>query len=132
VSITATGPTLSPGAVIAAVDLDEHNGRQLRLAADLAAAADQPLSLMTVAGSDLTDEAAAGALAERARGLAMNRPPHLVVSRGTVADEIYRAARQETAGLVVMGLRERGHGVAGAIATKVAEARDAVVLAVPA
>ena len=38
----------------------------------------------------------------------------------------------EPAGLVVMGLRERGRGTAGEIATRVVHGKDTVVLAVPA
>jgi hypothetical protein len=38
----------------------------------------------------------------------------------------------EHAGLVVMGLRARGHGLPGEIATAVLKTKDAVVLAVPA
>jgi nucleotide-binding universal stress UspA family protein len=117
---------------VAAVDLAEHNDRQLRLARQMATLAGQPLVLMTVASSEMTDRQAEEALAGRAQALDLGAVPHLVVRRGAVAEEIARAAALEPAHLVVMGLRERGHGVAGEIATKVVHGKDTVVLAVPA
>jgi nucleotide-binding universal stress UspA family protein len=131
-TVTAEGVRLNFGAVVAAVDLAEHNDRQLHLAREMATLAGQPLVLMTVASPEMTDRQAEEALAGRARALELGAVRHLVVRRGAVAEEIARAAALEPAHLVVMGLRERGHGVAGEIATKVVHGKDTVVLAVPA
>jgi nucleotide-binding universal stress UspA family protein len=132
VTLSAEGVRLNFGAIVAAVDLAEHNDRQLHLAGQMAALAGQPLVLMTVASPEVTDQQAEESLAGRARALGLGAVQHLVVRRGAVAEEIARAAVLEPAHLVVMGLRERGHGVAGEIATKVVHGKDTVVLAVPA
>jgi nucleotide-binding universal stress UspA family protein len=131
VTIAADGVRLNFGAVIAAVDLTEHNDKQLRLAGEMATLAQQPLVLMTVADPEVSDQQAEQALARRAQALGLVEVQHLVVRRGPVAEEIARAAALEPGRLVVMGLRERGHGIAGEIATKVVHGRDTVVLAVP-
>ena len=131
VSIAPDGVRLNFGAVIAAVDLTEHNDRQLRLASEMATLAQQPLVLMTVAGPEVSEQQAEEALAGRAHALGLVEVQHLVIRRGPVAEEIARAAALEPARLVVMGLRERGHGIAGELATKVVHGRDTVVLAVP-
>jgi hypothetical protein len=55
----------------------------------------------------------------------------VIVRRGAVAAQIDAAAAEAHAGLVVMGLQERGPGVPGEIATALLD-QDAVVLAVPA
>lgn len=132
VSLSGEGAQLNVGGVLAAVDLSEHNERQLRLAGEIAALAGQPLSLMTVADHDVTTEQAEQALAERARLLGINGTRQVVVRRGSVVDEIARAAVTAPPSLVVMGLRERGHGTAGELATRVVHGKDTVVLAVPA
>jgi nucleotide-binding universal stress UspA family protein len=131
VTIAPDGVRLNFGAVIAAVDLTERNDRQLRLASELATLAQQPLVLMTVVGPEASEQQAEQALAGRAQALGLVEVQHLVIRRGPVAEEIARAAALETARLVVMGLRERGHGIAGELATKVVHGRDTVVLAVP-
>jgi nucleotide-binding universal stress UspA family protein len=133
VSLSEDGATLNFGAVMAAVDLAEHNERQLRIASELAALTTLPLVLMTVAEPDVTESQAEEALTERARMVGLAGAERLVVRRGAVVEEISRAAVAAPAGLVVMGLRPRGHGVAGAIATRVVHhGKDTVVLAVPA
>lgn len=132
VTLSPTEARLNFGEVIAAIDLSEHNDKQLRMASQLAALAGQPLVLMTVARPDMTDEEAERALGERAQGLGPVGVHHMVVRRGAVAEQIAKAAVLEPAGLVVMGLRERGHGLPGEIATKVLHGKDTVVLAVPA
>lgn len=133
--IVALGPqsaSLRPGAVLAAVDLREHNARQLSLASRLAELSGQPLALMTVADPGQAEGDAAAAL--RARGADLTPVPasKVLVRHGSVADEIDHAAVAEGAGLVVMGLRGRGDGTPGLIATAVLKAKDAIVLAVPA
>lgn len=132
VTLSDDGARLSFGAVMAAVDLSEHNEQQLRIASALAALTQQPLVLMTVAEADVTEQQAEQALAERARLLGLAGAEQLVVRRGAIVEEISRAAIAAPAGLVVMGLRERGRGVAGEIATRVVHGKDTVVLAVPA
>lgn len=131
VTLEAQGVRLFPGTVLAPVDLEEHNAAQVRLAASLAGVARQPLALMTVAPAGVTDEAAEASLREYGAqaGAVVDR---VLVRRGVVAEAIDRAAIAEHAGLVVMGLRPRGHGVAGEIATEVLRTKDAAVLAVPA
>lgn len=131
VTLDAAAARFHPGAVLAAVDLREHNEKQLTLASQLAAVAGQPLVLMTVADQATSDAEAQGALTARAAGLAPV-PSRVVVRRGNVADEIDHAAVADAAGLVVMGLRSRAEGTPGAIATAVLKAKDALVLAVPA
>jgi nucleotide-binding universal stress UspA family protein len=132
VTLDAAAARFHPGAVLAAVDLQEHNEKQLALASELAAVAGQPLVLMTVANQATSEADAQQALKERAAGLAPVRAVRVVVRRGNVADEIDHAAVAEAAGLVVMGLRSRTEGTPGAIATAVLKAKDALVLAVPA
>jgi len=132
VSLGPQSASFRPGAVMAAIDLREHNSRQLTLASELAAIANQPLTLMTVAGPGETEAEATAALRARATGLTPVAPERFVVRHGAIADEIDHAAIAEGAGLVVMGLRARGEGTPGAIATAVLKAKDAVVLAVPA
>ena len=124
-------PALTCGPVLAAVDLAEVCDRQLRMASEFARLASQPLLLMTVARSKLTDHDAAAELRERAHGLAPLKPTMLIVRRGEVAEEISRCAVAEGAGLVVMGLRERPRGRAGVIASAVLKTGRAFVLAVP-
>jgi len=131
VTLDAATARFHPGTVLAPVDLAEENSRQLALASQLAGLARQPLVLMTVAGPDMTDEGAEAAL--RTRGTATGGlVDRVLVRRGVIAEAIDHAAIAEHAGLVVMGLRPRGHGVAGEIATAVLRTKDAVVLAVPA
>lgn len=128
--VNANGARLSFGSVIAAVDLDEHNDHQLQLAGKFAAASGQPLVLMTVAGPAVTDEAAGQSLSERGTSTGGVPVHHVIIRRGTVAQEILRAALGEPAALVVMGLRGPGHGLPGEIATKVLHG-NTIVLAVP-
>ncbi|MGE3955466.1 MAG: universal stress protein [Vicinamibacterales bacterium] len=130
VAIDATSARLTPGAVLGAVDLSDINERQLTVAAEVAAVASQPLTLMTVAETSLADAAAEQALAELARRVGASA--RTLVRHGTVAAEIDRAAVAEHAGLVVMGLRAVDRGTPGAIATAVLKQKDALVLAVPA
>jgi len=132
VTLTADRATLHPGIVLAAVDLAEHNDRQLSLASQLAAIAHQPLALMTVVGAGVGEPEAKQALQARAEGLSAARPDRFIVRRGLVPDQIDKAAVDAHAGLVVMGLRAPGHGVPGEIASAVLKTKDAVVLAVPA
>ena len=132
VTLTPAAATLHPGAVMAAVDLAERNQRQLAIAGQLASLAKQPLMLMTVAGPSTTDQQAEQELRARALEIGTAPPDRLVVRRGLVHDEIDHAALAEHAGLVVMGLRARGHGVPGRIASAVLKTKDALVLAVPA
>lgn len=130
VSLDATSARLTPGAVLGAVDLSDVNDRQLAVAAELAATASQPLTLMTVAASSADDAEAEHALSELARRVGASA--RTVVRHGTVAAEIDRTAVAEHAGLVVMGLRKVDRGTPGAIATAVLKQKDALVLAVPA
>lgn len=120
---------LRPGAVLVAVDLDEHNDRQLALASQCAALAGQPLVALTVVGAG--GDAAAAEQALRARVIDVAPAPvgKVLVRRGAVADQIEQAAVEEHAGLVVMGLSERG--ARGAVADAVLKTKDAVVLLVP-
>ncbi len=133
VALGSHGAYLSPGAVLVAVALDEENAQQLALAAQIAALATQPLVLMTVAATSVSDDEAVAALkahAERA-GIAAD-VARTIVGRGAIPSEIDRVAVAEHAGLVVMGLRAPEAGTPGAIATAVLHAKDAIVLAVPA
>ena len=131
VTLTPVAATLNPGTVMAAVDLAERNQRQLAIAGQLASLAGQPLTLMTVAGPSTTDHQAGQELRARGREIGGIEADRIVVRRGIVHDEIDHAAVAEHAGLVVMGLRGRGQGVPGQIASAVLKAKDAVVLAVP-
>jgi nucleotide-binding universal stress UspA family protein len=132
IDIVSIGDTaaLTCGSVLAAVDLDEACAHQLRMAARMAALAHGPLMLMTVARARVSEHDAVQRLRERAHALAI-QPHGLIVRRGDVAIQISQCASSECAGLVVMGLRERPHGRAGAIASAVLEAGRAFVLAVP-
>lgn len=123
--------TLNSGRVVAAVDLAESNSRQLQIASTLAELAGQPLVLLTVPPSKVSDQQAAAMLRERAHGLEPVRPRALIVRRGRVAAEIARCAIEEQSGLVVMGVRSERRGQPGAIATAVLATRRAFVLAVP-
>ncbi|MEO8682514.1 MAG: hypothetical protein ABI665_25930, partial [Vicinamibacterales bacterium] len=58
-------------------------------------------------------------------------PRSLIVRRGELAEEISRCAVVEGAGLVVMGLRQRGRGNPGRLAAGVLKTGSAFVLAVP-
>ena len=133
--IVTLGPDavrLHPGVVMAAVDPSEHNRRQLSFAGRFAALARQPLLLMTVAPAATSDQAAERVLRELAEEAAAGPVDRVIVRRGAVSAQIDAAAADAHAGLVVMGLQERGPGVPGEIATALLEAKDAVVLAVPA
>jgi nucleotide-binding universal stress UspA family protein len=122
---------LTCGPVLAAVDLSEHCDEQLRMASLLAQIASQPLLLMTVARSRITDHQAGVQLRGRAHGLEPKRPTAIIVRRGQVADEIARCAAMEHAGLVVMGLRNSARCQPGSIATAVMKTGKTFVLAVP-
>ena len=132
IDIVSVGDTaaLTCGSVLAAVDLDEACEHQLRMAARLAALAHGPLLLMTVARARMSEHDASQRLRERAHELAI-KPHAIIVRRGGVAIQISQCAAAECAGLVVMGLRERPRGRAGAIASAVLEGGRAFVLAVP-
>lgn len=125
------GVALTCGPVIAAVDLAEHCDQQLQMASLLAHIGAQPLILMTVAKSRLTDHQAGIMLRQRAHGLEPKRPAAMIVRRGTVAAEIARCAGTEGAGLVVMGLRASPKCQPGSIASAVLKTKKAFVLAVP-
>jgi nucleotide-binding universal stress UspA family protein len=125
------GVALTCGPVIAAVDLTEHCDAQLRMASLLAHVGAQPLILMTVAKSRLTDHRAGVMLRQRAHGLEPKRPVSMIVRRGSVATEIARCARAEGAGLVVMGLRASPKCQPGIVAGAVLKTKKAFVLAVP-
>lgn len=131
VTLTPDAATLHPGTVMVAVDLAEHNQRQLAIACQLASLAKRPLTLMTVASPSTTDQQAEQELRARAQELGTTTVERVVVRRGPVPDEIDSAALAEHAGLVIMGLRGRGHGTPGRIASAVLKAKDAIVLAVP-
>ena len=132
VTLGPTEATLHPGTVLVPVDLTEHNQAQLRLASQIAALARQPLVVMTVTSGGARDQDAENALRERTAGLGPAAVNRVLVHRGaSVAEEIEHAAAAEHAGLVVMGLREAGHGMPGEVATAVLKSKDAMVLAVP-
>jgi nucleotide-binding universal stress UspA family protein len=122
---------LTCGPVMAAVDLTEHCDEQLRMASRLAHIASQPLILMTVAKSRITDHQAGVQLRQRAHGLEPQRPTSMIVRRGAVAEEIGRCVALEGAGLVVMGLRASPKCQPGTIASAVLKTQRAFVLAVP-
>jgi len=123
-------PQLSFGPVLAAVDLADTNERQLRLAADIAQLAGQPLFLVTVTGRRATDLLSSSLLRERALRAAVT-PRATIVRHGDIAEQISRCAVAEGAGLVVMGLRAKTRKQPGAIASAVLRTNSAYVLAVP-
>ena len=130
--ISVTGDAaLTCGPVLAAVDLAEGCRHQLEAASRLAGIARQPLLIMTVAGSPMSDHDASQALRDRAHDLSPVKPTSLIVRRGGVAEEISRCAVAEDAGLVVMGVRESARGRPGVIASAVLDTGRAFVLAVP-
>ena len=122
---------LTCGPVLAAVDLAEDCRHQLEAASRLAGIAGQPLLIMTVAGSSMSDHDASQELRNRAHDLSPVKPTSLIVRRGDVATEISRCAVAEDAGLVVMGLRNNARGRPGGIASAVLDTGRAFVLAVP-
>jgi K+-sensing histidine kinase KdpD len=132
VTLGIRAATLHPGVVLAAVDLEERNARQLTLANSLADLANAPLVALTVIGPDADEVAAAGTLRDLVQGLGATDIARLRVRRGPVHDAIDAAAVAEQAGVVVMGLRERSRGVPGETASAVLRTKDALVLAVPA
>ena len=122
---------LTCGPVLAAVDLGEDSGHQLRFAEHLATLAGQGLLLMTVAPSRIDEHVAGTMLRERSHELSALKPHVLIVRRGNVAEQISRCAVQEGAGLVVMGLRRHSRGTPGVVASAVLKTHRAFVLAVP-
>jgi nucleotide-binding universal stress UspA family protein len=124
--------TFRPSAVLAAVDLHDHEHRVLALASELSALVQCPLSVMTVADAATTDEAAATELRARVQALGHTPIEHVIVQRGVVPAAIDQAAVAEHAGLVVMSVRAWGGNEPGDTARAVLKTRDAVVLAVPA
>lgn len=122
---------LTCGPVLAAVDFAEDCRHQLEAASRLAGIAGQPLVIMTVADSPMSDHDASHELRTRAHDLSPVKPTSLIVRRGRVAEEISRCAVAERAGLVVMGLRETTRGRPGVIASAVMATGRAFVLAVP-
>lgn len=124
-------PALTCGPVVVAVDLAAPCEHQLQIASRMAQLAAQPLILMTVARSKISDHDAALELRARAHGLEPVRPTSLIVRRGDVAEEISRCAVAEGAGLVVMGLREAPRGRPGIVASALLKTGRAFVLAVP-
>lgn len=129
VAFEAAGARLDPTAVLLALDLAEHNDRQVAAAADVAALAHVPLVVLGVAAPGEDPAAVEQALAAPVGALSLTVPTHVVVRQGAVAAEIDHAAVAAHAGLVVMGLRDRG--LPGEIASAVAARQDAIVLAVP-
>lgn len=123
---------LTCGPVLAAVDLAQASGSQLRMAADLARLAGQPLLMLTVTPARVDEHESAAKLRERAHHAALLKPRAVIVRQGNVPEEISRCALAENAGLVVMGLRARGTGRPGAVASAVLRTHRAFVLAVPA
>jgi nucleotide-binding universal stress UspA family protein len=132
VTVGVHAATMHPGAVLAAIDLEERNARQLTLASALADVANAPLVTMTVIDPAADEVAAAAALRDRAQEFGVTDVAKVRVRRGPVHDAIDAAAVVEQAGLVVMGLRERSRGEPGEVASAVLRTKDAVVLAVPA
>lgn len=122
---------LTSGPIIAAVDLSENSSEQVRFASKLADIGKQPLLLMTVARTRVTDRAASQQLRERAHDLPAAKPAAVIVRRGAVAEEISRCAVVEGAGLVVMGLCATPRCQPGKIASAVLRTKRAFVLAVP-
>ncbi|OFW46843.1 MAG: hypothetical protein A3J29_06580 [Acidobacteria bacterium RIFCSPLOWO2_12_FULL_67_14b] len=133
IDIVSLGDTaaLTCGPVLAAIDLSEACDHQLHLAGQFAKLAHAPLILLTVARARMSEHDASEELRTRAHAMKPVKPHSLIVRRGDVAVEISRCALAEGAGLVVMGLRERPRGRAGAIASAVLETGRAFVLAVP-
>lgn len=127
-----SGPALTLGAIMAAVDLAERSTAHITVAGQIARLAHQPLVLMTVAPPGTGDDEAVRRLGEAAASAGADPGARIVVRRGVVADEIDHAAVAEHAGLVVMGLRPPEAGTPGSIADAVLQNKDAVVLAVPA
>lgn len=124
--------SLTCGPVLAAVDLAETSDQQLTFASTLASIARQRLLLMTVASRSLDDHAAGAMLRQRGHEMTSAVKPHaMIVRRGGVAEEISRCALAEGSGLVVMGLRAKPRGHAGAIAAEVLRTKRAFVVAVP-
>jgi len=132
VTLTSSEARLHVGTVMAAVDLAEHNRGQVSIAHYVADLAHQPLVLLTVVEPGASAADAETALFERAQALPPGAVREVIVRTGMVAEEIGHAAATEPAGLVVMGLRERGRGMPGGIATAVLKAHNTMVLAVPA
>lgn len=132
VEVGQASARLTPGGVLAAVDLADVNQRQLHIAGQLATAASQPLTLMTVTSGDSADAEARQMLADLAQRVGGTVQPRTIIRHGSVASEIDNAAVDAHAGLVVMGLRSVDRGTPGEIATAVLKRKDAVVLAVPA
>jgi len=122
---------LTCGPILAPIDLGEDCSRQLALASRLAGISGQPLLLMTVAASKLSDRLAGQRLHDRGHGLAPVRPQAAIVRRGSVPEEISACAAAEESGLVVMGLRAQSRGRAGRIASAVLKSKRTFVLAVP-
>jgi nucleotide-binding universal stress UspA family protein len=134
VTLGDTRVELNVGMVVVAVDFGEHNAAQLELAGVFATLAGRPLALMTVLSptDPASDHDAADVLRARAHTLTPLRPHSVIVRRGDVAEEIARCASQESAGLVVMGLRDGRHRPRpGTIATAVLHRQRSAVLAVP-
>lgn len=127
-----TDIALTSGPVLAAIDLAEDCRHQLEAASRLAGIAGQPLLIMTVASSPMSDHDASQELRSRAHDLSPVKPTSLIVRRGGVAEEISRCAVAEEAGLVVMGLRQNTRGRPGVTAQAVLDTGRAFVLAVPA
>lgn len=124
-------PALTCGPVVVPIDLTMPCEHQLQMASRWAQLAAQPLILMTVARSKVSDHDAAAELRDRGHGLKPVKPTSMIVRRGEVAEEISRCAVAEGAGLVVMGLRQQPRGRPGIIASAVLKTGRAFVLAVP-
>ena len=129
VTLEGAHPTLHPGVVIAAVDPAEDNTRQLVLAGACASRSGHPLVALTIVTPGHDETAAREAVAARLDAAGVSAARVVVRQGAAVADAIDRAAVDEHAGLVVMGLSARGSR--GAVAAAVLKTKDAVVLAVP-
>ncbi len=121
---------LTCGPVLAAIDLMEFNEAQLRLAGEISRLADQPLYLTTVVSRDQPNQTYSSMLLTRSRRSQLT-PRAVFVRHGDIAKEIAQCAVAANAGLVVMGLRARGRGRPGAIASTLLRTGPAFICAVP-
>ena len=121
---------LTCGPVLAAIDLKESNEEQLRLAGEISRMAGQPLYLTTVVPRHQPNQPYSSMLLTRSRRSQLT-PRAVFVRHGDIATEIAQCAVAANAGLVVMGLRARGRGRPGAIASTLLRTGSAFICAVP-